>query len=329
MPRLSIVVALLLTWSLVPVVIRLVPDGLPRVESIRIDVAVVLFSIASGLAAAVAAGLWSALKTARASVSDELRTGGTRSTRALTRSRGLLIIGETAIAVIVIAGAVMVVRSLIALQSVDMGLAADKILFVDLELPGTRYVARQARVQLLKDVTVALPGGPIASATPVNVLPFSGTGGWDLARFTAEGQSEEAGASNPSLNLEAIGATYFDTFQIELSRGRAFSEYDRQGQPNVAIVSEDVAARLWPATDAIGKRLKMGTLSSKGAWWTIVGVVKGTRYRDLLDARPTLYVPAEQFVVSASIVAVRTTAPASAVAARVGVRLRPVVTHLK
>jgi putative ABC transport system permease protein len=321
----SAAIALLATSLLVPVVVRLVPEGLPRVDSIHVDVGVVVFSLAIGLAAAAAAGLWSALKTTHADLSEELRSGASRSTVRLGQSRRALIASEVAIAVVVIAGAVLLMRSLLALERVEMGLAAEKILFVELELPGRIYSARPAHLQFLKDVVAALQAPPvIAAATPVNVLPFSGTGGWDLAQFTAEEQSVERAASNPSLNLEAVYPTYFDTFQIALSRGRAFTETDRQDEPNVAIVSEDVATQTWPGADPIGKRLKMGTLTSKGPWWTVIGVAKTTRYRDLLQPRPTLYLPAEQFIVAANIIAVRTSAPLPLVASVVRDRLRTV-----
>ena len=107
----------------------------------------------------------------------------------------------------------------------------------------------------------------VAAATPVNVSPFTGQG-WDVPQFTAEGQDVDGAVANPSLNLESIHPNYFEAFQVPILRGRAFIAADREGAPEVAIVSADVAARLWPQEDPIGKRLKMGA-------WTLV--IRGTR----------------------------------------------------
>jgi hypothetical protein len=143
--------------------------------------------------------------------------------------------------------------------------------------------------------------------TPVNVAPFTDRG-WDLPRVTAEGQSEDQAASNPSLNLESIYPNYFSTIEAPILRGRPFSTTDRQGSAEVAIVSEDVASRLWPGQDPIGKRLKMGRLDGPGRWLEVVGVAATTRYRTVTAPRPTLYLPAAQFQMTATMLVVRSTA---------------------
>ena len=161
----------------------------------------------------------------------------------------------------------------------------------------------------------------ISAATPVNVPPFSGQG-WDVPRFTAEGQTAEQAAANPSLNLESIHPNYFETFEVPLVRGRAFTTADRQGAVPVAILSEDIAARTWPGEDPIGKRLQMGRPDSRDPWYTVVGVAAQTRYRELTGPRPTLYLPAAQFQMTAEMLVLRTTASLDLVASlsRDGVR---------
>jgi putative ABC transport system permease protein len=146
------------------------------------------------------------------------------------------------------------------------------------------------------------------------VLPFSGLGGWDVPRFTAEGQTATEAAANPSLNLESIHSGYFETFQIRMLRGRSFTDADREGAMKVAIVSEDVAARTWPGRDPIGQRLKMGGPASEYPWLTVVGVAGLTRYRELTNARATLYVPAKQFLNTARLLVVRSTASPALIA---------------
>ena len=158
----------------------------------------------------------------------------------------------------------------------------------------------------------ATPG--IERATPVHTPPFAGTGGWDVPSFTAEGQDVDAAGANPSLNLESVYPGYFETLQVPLRRGRGFTSADRGGSPRVAVVSTDLSARLFPGTDPLGRRLKFGGPGSNEPWWTIVGVAERTRYRELATPRPTLYVPAGQFVGAAGILALRASAAPAALA---------------
>jgi predicted permease len=228
-----------------------------------------------------------------------------------------------ALAVAVVAAASVLTRSLARLQAVDMGLSADRLVFVELALPRAKSVDRTRHLQFLNDVVAQLEATPhVAAATPVNVAPFSGVGGWELPLFTAEGQSADRAATNPSLNLESIHPNYFETFGVTLVRGRPFTRADRQDAPNVAIVSEDVAARVWRGEDPIGKRIKFGGLEWNDPWRTIVGVARPTRYRELAEKRATLYLPAEQFLVAAQMLVLRTASPLPLVAglAREGVR---------
>jgi predicted permease len=197
-------------------------------------------------------------------------------------------------------------------------------MFVPLALPQERYADPSRRLQFLTAAIEQLESSPmITAATPVNVEPFSGIG-WDAPTFTADGQSRGRAETNPSLNLEAIHPNYFETFEVAIVRGRAFTPADREGTPLVAIVSEDVAARTWPDEDPIGKRLKMGSLDSPDPWRTVVGVATPTRYRELRERRATLYVPAEQLMVTAQMIVLRTTASPAAIAPFVNERLRAV-----
>ncbi len=303
------VAGLALTWWTLEALITLVPDGLPRVESVRIDATVVLFSIAVVFMAALLAGLAPALLSMRADLVSQLRSGGSGiTTFSATRGRRTLAVAQVALAVAVIAAAGLLIRSVLRLQSVDLGLPVDRLVLLDLHIPQAKYVDRRRHTQFLDDVIAQLEAVPtISAATPVNVSPFSGQG-WDLPRFTAEGQDAGQVAANPSLNLESIHANYFATLEVPIVRGRAFTAADREGAIEVAIVSEDVATRIWPGENPIGRRLKMGGLESRGPWYTVVGVAGQTRYREVVTPRPTLYLPAAQFQMTATMVILRTTA---------------------
>jgi putative ABC transport system permease protein len=196
-------------WSL-QALITLLPEGLPRLESVRIDGLVVLFSIAVVLVTALLAGLGPGLLSMPADLLSQLRTGGRGVTgSAATHGRRTLVIAQVALAVTIVAAAGVLIRSVLRLQSVDLGLPADRLVMLDLFLPQAKYAERRQHAQFLDEAIAQLEAVPaISAATPVNVSPFSGQG-WDLPRFTAEGQSDEEGASNPSLNVESVHPNYF------------------------------------------------------------------------------------------------------------------------
>lgn len=310
------VVGLVLShWSL-RTVTTMVPDGLPRLASIRTDPVVVAFTAGLAFVAAALAGLVPALAASRIDLVAQLRAGGRGAAgTANARGRQLLVAAQVALAVTVIAAAGLLGRSLQRLQTADMGLVTDRLVFAELDPPRDRYADQNLRRQFLEAVTTrigAVPG--IEAVTPINVQPFAGASGWDLPRFTAEGQTADQVASNPALNFEAVYLPYFSTLGVTIVRGRDFTAADRDAAPRVAIVSDAMADSTWPGQDPIGKRLKFGGVDSRNEWITVVGVASTTRYRELVTPRPTLYIPAEQFMNSAGRLAIRTTAAPAFVA---------------
>jgi putative ABC transport system permease protein len=307
-------------------VVALVPGGLPRLESIRADPLVLLFSLGIVLLAAALAGLAPVAFLSRIDLAAQLQgaraVGGTSGAR---RGRRGLVTAQVALAVTIVAAAGLLARSLVWLQTAEKGLAADRLAFVELAPRPSQTGATTARTSdaFHEEVVARLEATPgIEGATLVHTPPFAGTGGWDAPAFTAEGQSLDSVEKNPALNLEAIHAGYFSTFGVPILRGRTLTRDDRSGAPEVAIVSEDLAVRTWPGQDPIGKRLKFGRPDSKEAWRTVVGVARPTRYRELAEPRPTLYLPASQFIDEARILVLRSALPLSRVAelARAGVR---------
>jgi predicted permease len=217
----------------------------------------------------------------------------------------------------VVAAADLLTRSLLRLESAETGMASDRLVLLSLGLP-ERYADGESLAALLDDVVERLEAVPgLEGATPVNTRPFSGTGGWDVPTFTAEGQHPERAAENPALNLEVVHPGYFAALGIRIERGRAFEDTDDRGAPGVAILSRDVTEALWPGEDPIGRRIVFGGADRRDMWRSVVGVVAPTRYREYADPRPTVYVPASQFFVAARNLVVRSGLPAGAVAERV------------
>jgi putative ABC transport system permease protein len=328
----SVVLALLggacgiaLAWWSLPALVRLAPDGVPRVDAIRIDGLVLLFSVAVVFVAALGAGLAPALSSLGADLVTPLGAGGQgRLGTSSNRGRRALVVAQVALAVTVIAAAGLLIRSVLRLHAVDLGMPADRLVLLDLHLPPAAFAERHQHARFLDDAIAGLEAAPaIAAATPVNIQPFQDSG-WDLPRVTAEGQGEDDARANPSLHIESVHPNYFAALQVPVVAGRAFTAADRDEAPDVAIVSEDAAARLWPGQDAVGRRLKMGGPSSPAGWLTVVGVAAATRYRTLTAARPTLYLPAAQFQMTATNLVVRTTASLALVTSLAAGRLRQV-----
>jgi predicted permease len=316
-------------WAL-PLLLAALPLDIPRTDSIHVDTGVALFTLALGFLTTAAAGVLPALSSSRADLQSCLRGGQRRSVGTGSRNtRRRLVAVQVALAVVVLAAAGLLARSALRLQAVDLGLDAERLALVELSLPQTRYSDRTRHLQFLDDVVRRLEASPqIARATPLNNPPYGI--GWDVPQITAEGQSAEEAARNPALNLESVHPGYFETLGVRMVRGRFFTAADRQGAPEVAIVSEEVAARAWPGGDPIGRRLKIGDPDSEQPWRTVVGVAEAVRYRDLAEARPTLFVPAEQFIVSAHLLMLRTAVPVDVVAplAREAVRTADPSVHV-
>ena len=299
-------------WML-PILLRRVPNGLPRAETVHIDAGLAVSSVAIALAVVSVTSLVSMLARSHTDLVSGLRraspgarSGGTR------RGRRALVVWQVALAVTVVAAAGVLTRSLIRLQHVGETLDTDRLVYVPLDLPAARYADRARREQFIADLMARLDtAAPIVAATPVNITPFSGLG-WDAPTFTAEGQSIDA--TNPTLNLEEIHPNYFKAFAVPLLQGRPFTVDDRQQTTPVAILSRDIAERTWPGDDPIGKRVKMGGPDSPDPWRTIVGIAAPTRYREIRESRATLYVPASQLLGAAHDLVVRTSAPLPLVA---------------
>lgn len=310
------------TWALMQVVPAMIPDGLPRVDAVRIDATVAGFCFGVAFATAALAGLWPTLAASRTDVITLLRSGGRGGDGEGTEGgRRGLVVAQVALAMMVLAAAGLLTRSLVKLQAAGEELAVDQLVLARLALAQADAADRGRHLRILSDVISGLEASPgVQSATAINATPFSGIG-WD-ALFTAEGQGTNQAAANPVLNLESILPGYFEVFEVALVRGRYFTSADTERAPRVAIVSEDVAARVWPGEDPIGQRLKIGAAASDQPWRTVVGVVRPTRYRELRDAWATLYVPAEQFLVAAQTIVLRTGLPAGAAAALIREHVR-------
>ena len=273
--------------------VMLAPAGLPRLGEIQLDTLALAGALGITAIATLLFGVAPAIMTSRVDVQHVLRSGGRQGmSRGARRATEALVIGQVTLAVIVLSGAGLIARSLIRLEGADLAFEGSHLLIGDLALRYDQVDNREKQLALLDRVLPAVRAvAGVQSVSPVVAVPFSGSGGWDI-RLTLEGQSSEVAAGNPVLNMDVVVPEYFETFGITPLRGRGFTERDREGAPQVVVVSQTAARALWPGADALGKRVSIGAAKQELA--TVVGIVPDTRYRDLREARASVYFPLRQ-----------------------------------
>ena len=279
-------------WLGTRVLVRLAPSDLPRIDQVSVDGRVVLVTIAITMLTGVAFGLLPALRMRRGDSADTLRDGGKTSAHpASGTARRSLVVAEITLAVMILAGAGVLVRSLIKLQAMDLGFEPDGVMTLQVTLPPGKYNDTTAALAIDQLVarTRALPG--VTSAGAVDNLPISGNdNGWSIM---INGVVVKTIAEAPSARPEVVTSDYFRTMQTRMVRGRGFTPEDRAGGPYVTVISEGLAKKLWPGVDPIGRTLKM--FGDQSAWATIVGIVHDVKLRGLQKEIPgTMYFPYAQ-----------------------------------
>ena len=288
--------------------LALAPADLPRLEEVSPDGRVLAFTLLASIIVVAVLGITPALGATKTNLYSSLRSGQRAGPerRAARRSKEVLAVGQMAMALVVVAEAGLLTRSLLRLQTVDVGFDVPRLTTIGIAPPPEMRTADGREVlaffERLVERVEALPG--IEGATPVILAPFSGAAAGD-ARYTAEGQGVDDAAGNPGANLAAALPNYFTTMGIPIRNGRPFNGFDREGSAPVVIVSEQLARRMWPGEDAIGQRIKLGGTESQEPWRTVVGVAGEVRYQDLVEAPPGLYVPFRQAQQEANYLAVR------------------------
>jgi predicted permease len=248
------------------------PTGLPRVGEIRIDTAALVFTTAASVITGLLFGLVPALHAARAALSDSLRIGrGITSDRQQGRLRDVLIASEIALALVLLAGAGLMVRSMAALRAIDPGFDPQGVLSLEVSVHGTPHAAPARRVSFFLELLERMRALPnVQRASAINHLPIEGDL-WDRG-FRIEGRSPSRPGEGPGAYYRVVLPGYFETMGLRLVRGRDFSVQDSRNAPPVVILSENLARQHWPGENAIGKRIGMGS-SVQPRWMTVIGLV--------------------------------------------------------
>ena len=285
----------LIAWWGTSLLVALKPENLPRLQEIGVDSRVFAFTFGLSLLTGVIFGLLPAWTASRAGVSESLKEGGRSATagRAHQRVRSTFVVVELAIALVLLVGAGLLVKTFWKLRNVEPGFNPDHLLTMRVELPEARYkeIDKQTRfrTQALDDVN-SLPG---AQAAMISELPLSGD---SLNHdFVIDGRPPVAPGDEPSIETRSIMGDYFHTMQIPLRKGRDFGPQDFDAKaPLVGIANDAMVRQYFPNEDPLGKRVRW-VRNANVEWITIVGVVGDVKHFGLdLPEQPGLYSPYTQ-----------------------------------
>jgi putative ABC transport system permease protein len=281
----------------IPAMARLIPADTLAGASVGMNGAVLLFSACLVMLSVLAFGLAPALHAARGNVHADLKEGGkATSGDGRSRWRGLLATSEVALALILLVGAGLMMKSLYRLLAVDSGFRPERVLKMEMSLRTAQYGKDPAVIgfwQQVLDRARALPG--VESAAVGTNIPL--TDSHSRTDITVEGMAFPKPGSFPHPDIHIVSPNYERTLGIRLLRGRGFTDADRENAPRVAMVNATVAQRLFPGTDPVGKRFTFGHLGMGRApkWVTIVGLLADTKMYGLANpARLEVYVPFRQ-----------------------------------
>ena len=273
--------------------VALAPAQLPRVDVVQTAGLPVGVAAAVSVLAVLLFGVVPAFVAVRRNPTSPARLDarGGNDSRRRRRVRHGLVAAQIALAVVMLAGAGLLGRTLQRLEQLDLGYTAGHLSILELSIPWARYDSMPHILRLYDAIGPRLSSLPgVVAATPVLIPPFLGLSVW-TAPWEAEGRTTESDAA-PTAPFEVGDAQYFRTFGIPIRRGRGFLETDRERAPQVVVVSEAIARRLWPGQDPVGQRLRV---KGDSVWRTVVGVAGDIRIRSLRDANPTVYLPYHQF----------------------------------
>ncbi len=270
------------------------PHALPRTTEIGLDGRVLGFSLGLAVMTGVAFGLLPAWRASAPGIEQSLREDAPGATGGRRRLQSTLVVSEVTLALVLLVGAGLLVRSFIRLNNVNPGFDTRDVLAARIRLTPARYPPRAQQTLFFQNMLATLQAHPgVQSVTLASTLPLSGS----MFMITFDPRTVRPDYPEPVMILRSsdISPDYFTTFRIPIRRGRGFTAQDRAGAPRVAVINRATADQLWPGQDPIGRQLTIGGPRGPGAPITIVGLIDNLRSASL-DARPQpeIYSPASQ-----------------------------------
>lgn len=284
---------LLVAWGGVRLLVRLAPKDIPRLDTLGIDAPVLLFVLAISLSATILFGLVPAISAARVNLHQPLKEGsrGSADTPHRRRIRGLLVASEFALALMLLVGAGLVLRSFAARRGLDAGFKADGVFSAIVALRGTAHADRDRRAGFFEQVVDqvgALPG--VIEASAINHLPLHGDN-WQFP-FFIEGRPFVEPGQGPRAYFRVTRPGYFSTMSIPILSGRDFTRDDLTARSHLVVINQSMADQQWPGESPLGKRLTVDNPAATPDWFTVVGVVKDARQAGWTEeVRGEMYFP--------------------------------------
>jgi putative ABC transport system permease protein len=286
--------------------VRLVPDGLPRLNDITISWDVLFFALVATVASGAMFGLVPARHAGRVDVMSALKseTRGSTGSREQTRMRRVLVVTEFALSIVLMVAAGLLLRSFWDLLNARLGFDPRRVLTVRTRLPYPndvsidKYRTIEREAPFLREISrrmQRLPGVEAVAIGSSNAIPLDALHAQqDLNVFPLliEGRGTEA-AQAPLVDGSVVTPGYFELLGMTLRRGRLFTDFDNETAPGAAVINEAMARKFWPETDPLGQHVKLSR--SATSWTTVVGVVADARTESLKDAGvPQIYASAYQ-----------------------------------
>ncbi len=294
-------------WG-IALLIALSPVDLNTTSTVSLSYPVLLFTATASLLTAIVCGLAPAFEGSRTEVQETLKDGGARQVGAGVRHRRLrqaFVVSEIALAVVLLVGAGLMLRSFGSLRRVNPGYSTSNILTMRLQLPNVKYRDDAQRIRFFREAIARIQEVPgVQSAGAISYLPLTGLGAG--TGFTIEGQPPPPPGRDYVVDVSVCDDGYFRAMNVPLKSGRFFSEREMQEKSNVVIVSESLARKYFPQGDALGKRLVI-EMTRPNVPTEIVGIVGDVKFADFItEPHPTTYWPHPQLAYSGMTFTVRT-----------------------
>ena len=293
------------TWG-VDIMRRFAPADTPRLAEIGLDYTVFWFTLSISVLTGIAFGLAPALHSSRTDLSASLKdsvaiSGSSYNLRGHHRLRSLLVVSEVALAVVLMIGAALMLKSFSRLTHSNPGFRTDHALTAEISLPETKYNSEEKQREFFNSVLSRIQNLPGVQNAALMTMPLLGDY-LSMTPFSVEGQPAKDSRYEPYFEMQVVSPDYFQAAGIPLLAGRAFGESDTKNSPGVVIVNETLARRYWPAGQAIGQRLSRETdKDGHPLWLEIVAVAGDTRDVSLTTLpKAEIYLPYSQ-VASASM----------------------------
>lgn len=296
--------ALLAVWGLD--LLRAVgAQTVPRLREVNLDTAVLAMTLLVSVGTGIVFGIVPALASAKPELTEALKEGGRGATSGARRNRlrNALVVAEVSLALVLLIGSGLLMKSFVRLQSVSPGFNPHNVLTMELALPLLKYPRGKPVIDFYAELNrrmQRLPG--IEHAAFTTILPLSGSNSDNS--FIVEGKKPEQTGVYPDEEIRIITSDYFGVLQIPLLKGRFFADSDTADAPGVIIINQAFAKKYWPNEEALGKRISFDETNPK--WLTVVGIVGDIRHRGLdAEPKPEQYIPHTQRPYREMILAVR------------------------